>query len=253
MKKYYQKNKIKSPKKGRRFVIGDIHGCYHTFKTLVEKKIQIQKKDQLFLLGDYIDKGPESKKTLDYIIKLIKNNFRIYPLRGNHEQALLDIQNNKNVTKWWISRNPKMFKEGELRKKYVDFLNHLPFYYELDHFFLVHACFNFKAKDPLKDKTSILWGRNFDYNKKILKNKTLIHGHQPLYIEDIIKSVNNRKKVIGLDNGVIYSKYNKSFDHQKFGNLCALNLDTYELLVQKNCEKTAILDKSLNLGSNHSY
>ncbi len=245
MKKYYQKNKIKSPKKGRRFVIGDIHGCYQTFKTLVEKKIQVQKKDQLFLLGDYINKGPESKKTLDYIIKLIKNGFGVYPLRGNHEQTLLDIDkdSNENVLKWLMDKRPDMLKAGKLRKKYRNFLKHLPFYYELDNFFLVHASFNFDAKDPFKDKTSILWGRTFAYNKKILKNKTLIHGHQPIYIDEIIKSINNKEKVIGLDNGVVYTKYHKVYDNKRMGNLCALNLDTYELLIQKNCEKTIMPDK----------
>lgn len=238
MKKYYQKNSIKSPKKGRRFAVGDIHGCFKTFKTLVKEKLKIQKEDQLFLLGDYIDRGPESKKTIDYIIKLIEKGFLIYPLRGNHEQTLLDTEKNDDeaTLKWLMRNSPDMLKKGKLRKKHRSFLNSLPFYYELDNFFLVHASFNFSAKNPFKDKTSILWGRKFDYNKKILKNKTLIHGHQPENIEKIIKSVKNREKIIGLDNGVCYTKKHKYYDYTKMGTLCALNLDNFELFVQKNCE-----------------
>jgi serine/threonine protein phosphatase 1 len=238
VKKYYQKNSIKSPKKGRRFVVGDIHGCYQTFKKLTEEKLRIQKKDQLFLLGDYIDRGPKSKKTLNYIIKLIKKGFQVYPLRGNHEQTLLDTEKNNDETtlKWLMRNSPDMLKKGKLRKKHRNFLNSLPFYYELDNFFLVHANFNFNAKNPFTDKTSILWGRKFDYNKKVLKNKTLIHGHQPESIEKIIKNVNNKEKVIGLDNGVCYTKKHKYYDYTKMGTLCALNLDSFELFIQKNCE-----------------
>ena len=237
-KKYYQKNKIKSLPKGRRFVIGDIHGCYLTFKKIVEKKIQLNKNDQLFLLGDYIDKGPESKKVLNYIMKLIKKGFAVYPLRGNHEQILLDteINDRKEVLVWLMRRSPNMLKNRKLRKKHRDFLNSLALFYELDRFFLVHANFNYKIKDPFEDKTSMMWKRKFDWDGKILKNKTLIHGHQPTNISKIIQTVKIKNRVIGLDNGVNYIKKHKIYDYTEMGNICALNLDTFELLIQYNCE-----------------
>ncbi|OQY02679.1 MAG: hypothetical protein B6I20_06750 [Bacteroidetes bacterium 4572_117] len=182
LKQFYRENKIKAPTKGRRFVVGDIHACYATFKCLLEKKIQLNKNDQLFLLGDYIDKGPESKKSLNYIMELIKKGYAIYPLRGNHEQILLDTETNdsKEILAWLMRRSPNMLKNGKLRKKHRIFLNSLPFYYELDNFFLVHANFNYEAKKPFKDKIAMLWKRKFDWDAKVLKKKTLIHGHQPI-------------------------------------------------------------------------
>ncbi|MEN8121670.1 MAG: metallophosphoesterase family protein [Bacteroidota bacterium] len=237
-KQYYQKKKIKSPAKGRRFVIGDIHGCYQTFKKIVENKIQLSKNDQLFLLGDYIDKGPESKKTLNYILKLIKKGYAVYPLRGNHEQTLLDteIEDDKKVLAWLMRQSSDMLKNGKLRKKHRDFLNSLPYYYELDNFFLVHANFQYEAKNPFEDKNAMLWRRKFDWNRKILKKKTLIHGHQPKNFKEIIQSINKKNKVIGLDNGVNYIKKHKIYDYTQMGNLCALNLDTFEIIFQYNCE-----------------
>ena len=237
MKKYYQKNRIKSSPKGRKFVVGDIHGCYKTFKALIKQKIKLKKKDQLFLLGDYVYRGPESKKTLNYIIKLIKKGFKVYPLRGNHEQVLLDATQNKKTLNWIELKNPEMLKNKNLRKKHRKFLNSLPFYYELDNFFLVHACFNFSVKNPFQDTETMLWGRNFEYNSKILKGKTLIHGHQPEAFEKIAKNIENKEKIIGLDNGVCYTKKHKYYDYTKMGKLCALNLDTFELIVQTNLEQ----------------
>jgi len=236
--KYYQKNKIELPINARRFVVGDIHGCYMTFRKLIETQIIPSLSDQIFLLGDYIDKGPESKKTLNYIRKLIKKGYKIYPLRGNHEDDLLEASTDEpEYLKWIIRRSPDMLKNGSIRKKHVEFIKSMPYYYELPDFYLVHAGFNFNARNPLKDIKSML-------SKKMPLNiqtgfgvdKIIIHGHQPLEIDDIISRVLKRNKIIGLDNGVNYIKTHKIYNYTKMGNLCALNLDTFKLLVQKNCE-----------------
>ncbi len=42
-------------KHNRLIAIGDIHGCFHSFKSLIENKIHLQKSDKLVLLGDLID------------------------------------------------------------------------------------------------------------------------------------------------------------------------------------------------------
>ena len=237
-KQYYRKKKIKKPSNARRFVIGDIHGCYHTLKKLVEKKINLKKDDQLFLLGDYINKGPYSKKTLDYIIELIKKGYKIYPLRGNHEETLINTYKNeeKAILKWLVRKSPDLLIKGKLKEKYKIFIKSLRYYYKLDEFYLVHANFNYNCKKPFKDKTSMLWKRKFDYNSKILKGKIIIHGHQPTNIDEIKKTIKKNKSIIGIDNGVNYTKAHKIYDYKKMGNLCALNLDTFELTIQKNIE-----------------
>src|SRR6478736_5094582 len=73
----------------RVFAISDIHGCAKTFVSLVEKVIKLTREDKLFLLGDYIDRGPDSKGVIDYIIQLEQKGFDVTALRGNHEEMLL--------------------------------------------------------------------------------------------------------------------------------------------------------------------
>ena len=59
--------KVEAPENGgRRLVITDIHGCAKTFKKLLDK-VGLNENDQLFLLGDYINRGP-SKQVIDKII-----------------------------------------------------------------------------------------------------------------------------------------------------------------------------------------
>ena len=49
-----------------KYAISDIHGCLKTFKALLTK-LDFSKQDELYLLGDYIDRGPDSKGVIDYI------------------------------------------------------------------------------------------------------------------------------------------------------------------------------------------
>jgi serine/threonine protein phosphatase 1 len=236
--KYYQINKVELPINGRRFVIGDIHGCYKTFRTLIEAHLVPTVNDQIFLLGDYIDKGPDSMKTINYIRKLIKEGFKIYPLRGNHEEEMLEASVvQPELLKWLMRRSPDMLKSGTLRKKHLKFLKSLPYYYELPDFYLVHGGFNFNSKNPLKDYKSMLWRRMpANIQSGFGDNKTIIYGHQPLEIDEILSRVLKHDKILGLDNGVNFIKKHKIYNFTKMGNLCALDLDTFKLHVQKNCE-----------------
>jgi serine/threonine protein phosphatase 1 len=55
----------------RRFAIGDIHGCSRTFRKLI-KKLNLSPDDEVYILGDMINRGKDSSGVLDYIIKLKK-------------------------------------------------------------------------------------------------------------------------------------------------------------------------------------
>src|SRR5450759_5853294 len=68
-----------------RYAIADIHGCCKTFQALIEK-LQIKGSDHLYLLGDYIDRGLDSKGVLDTIMNL---GCKVVSLMGNHEDMWL--------------------------------------------------------------------------------------------------------------------------------------------------------------------
>ena len=68
-----------------RWVIPDIHGHLNTLKSLIETRINLSRLDSVYFLGDYIDRGPDSKGVLDYIMNLQKENYDIHCLKGNHE------------------------------------------------------------------------------------------------------------------------------------------------------------------------
>lgn len=71
----------------RIIAIGDIHGCAKALKTLVDA-IQPTEQDTLVFLGDYIDRGPESRGVIEQVMAL-GNHCTVVPLLGNHEEMLL--------------------------------------------------------------------------------------------------------------------------------------------------------------------
>ena len=75
---------------GRFHIVGDIHGCSLALKALVDA-IDPGPDDLLVPLGDYIDRGPDSRGVLDLLIDLGRR-CRLVPLLGNHEELLLDVR-----------------------------------------------------------------------------------------------------------------------------------------------------------------
>ncbi|OFX27609.1 MAG: hypothetical protein A2041_03045 [Bacteroidetes bacterium GWA2_31_9b] len=227
-----------------RFAIGDIHGCLKTTNLLIDKLRQISPELTLYFLGDYIDRGPDSRAVLDRLIELKSNSPSIYILRGNHEQMMLDtykhIDNNnyilwqKNGSKQTLSNFsvPKGIIDisNYIPEKYIHFIESMPYFIETDQFFLSHAGINFNSVNPFTDTMSMIWMREENYNTELAKGKYIIHGHTQLPVEQIIKNIKNQNKTICIDSGCIYKYING------FGKLSALNLDTFELISIDNID-----------------
>lgn len=85
----------------RILAIGDIHGCLTAFDTLLSA-VQPQRDDWLITLGDYVDRGPESAAVLDRLLEISKAG-RLVPLRGNHEQMMLDTYDDHSLLPMWLA------------------------------------------------------------------------------------------------------------------------------------------------------
>jgi len=215
----------------RIYAIADIHGCFNAMKDLIENKIQISKEDKLIFLGDYIDRGPDSKKVLDYIMDLQNNHYDIVTLRGNHESMLIDAWYNESAMSKWIlnggSETLLSFGIDKLKNidsKYMHFLENLNYYYELDKYIFVHAGFNDSIEDPFSDKYSMLWNSREQYSNPLLIDRTVIHGHAPASLNIIQKQIANNTGVINIDGGCVYT-------NTRYAKLIALEVNTRTILI----------------------
>ncbi len=222
---------IEKPESGRRFVITDIHGCFQTFLKLLDK-ISLKKVDQLFILGDMVDRGPYSYLVIEKIVQLINEGYAIFPLRGNHEQLFLNFnRENPRKLKTFAGRQyaRHLLNETGHLPEFIDlFFSRLPYYYETDIAYLVHAGFNTRKINHFEEWKDMIWMRRFEYDKKKFKKKMVIHGHVPIPFDDISSAVVSANKNINLDNGCIRA------DILGYGRLVCLNMDTNEIISQKN-------------------
>ncbi len=89
--KYFPKNHL-----GRDFVIGDLHGMFHTLEAMMETVSFDKNADRLFSVGDLVDRGPQSERILQFL-----DEPWFHAIQGNHEQLLLQSINSDSIHKAW--------------------------------------------------------------------------------------------------------------------------------------------------------
>jgi serine/threonine protein phosphatase 1 len=76
----------------RTIVIGDIHGDMGHLRTLWSRLPELTSDDTVVFLGDYIDRGLDSRGVVEFVRKLHEHTpARVVALMGNHEQMLIDV------------------------------------------------------------------------------------------------------------------------------------------------------------------
>lgn len=87
----------------RTLAIGDIHGCLHPLNDLLDW-VKPAPDDLVILLGDYVDRGPDSRGVVERLIDLKRSGMRLVCLRGNHEVMMLAAyQGGRDDRKMWLS------------------------------------------------------------------------------------------------------------------------------------------------------
>lgn len=226
----------------RTFVIPDIHGCCRTFRQLLFHKLELQKSDTLYLLGDYIDRGPDSKGVIDTIMDLQSDGYDVQPIKGNHEQMLIDFvesNSDEDLMDWLENggnttvRSYDLENGGSIPSEHIDFIKALPACIATESHVFVHAGLDFSRDDPMTETSQgfMLWNRKKQYvDSEKIGGRKVIAGHTPRFLDEIEWSLDT--DFIQLDNGCflgdwIYGR----------GNLVALELSSNRLYVQENLDK----------------
>jgi len=230
----------------RRIVIGDVHGCYKTLKKLVEHQIKPEKTDQIYFVGDLIDRGPRSREVLDYIIDLKWKGFNVNALKGNHEDLFVKAFSDEEYMRAWFHNGSeetlKSFDvpadkrndyEGlrMVPERYIQFLSGLPYYYDLNDYIIVHAGLNITSEDHFADTQAMLWSREIKGLNLLKSGICIIHGHTPMPIVTLKPNlIRKDAQNLNIDAGCVYK------DLPGYGILAAIELDSRKLFTQENIE-----------------
>lgn len=135
------------------FAVGDIHGCHSKLVHLLDRLPIDKDHDTLLFIGDYINRGPDSRKVLDTLLKIQEVYANIVFLKGNHEQMLLEYANTGDVETLRILRTmgveSTVESYGATMRQLVDlaflpaehrsFLENLKFVHILGNYLFTHA------------------------------------------------------------------------------------------------------------------
>jgi serine/threonine protein phosphatase 1 len=193
------------------FAIGDIHGCLEKLEALMDQIVMDRQNDTLVFIGDYIDRGKNSREVVDYLIRLQNDYKKVVFLQGNHEQMFMNYLEGVNEglylgnggratldTYGILISDDIAERKAKIPEKHMSFFHSLLSYYETDKYIFVHA--GLRPELPLKEQAidDLLWIRfEFIQNENDF-GKTVIFGHTPM--RDLMISKNK----IGIDTGAIY-------------------------------------------------
>jgi serine/threonine protein phosphatase 1 len=223
----------------RQFAISDIHGHLASFKALLDR-LELTKEDELFLLGDFIDRGPDSKGVIDHVQELQAAGYQVHCLRGNHEQMAIDAPTDLNTRAAWLRYGGEETCESfgtddyTVPDDYLNWMTTLPFYLQTKGYLFVHAGINTHKTHPLTDFTSMLWARNWSdkIDREWLGDTIIVHGHTPTPHQDIQLSLHTLAyvPVINIDAGCFATH------RPGMGYLCALELGSHALTFQETVD-----------------
>jgi serine/threonine protein phosphatase 1 len=137
----------------RTIAIGDVHGCNTALATLLEG-LELQASDTIVMLGDVIDRGPDSRDAINQLLAL-RERCRLVCLQGNHEQMMLDALDGRMPIQEWLvhggAETLDSYGKGAgmnaLDPEHIDFVRTWGDVYETDSHFFAHG--NYLATRPL--------------------------------------------------------------------------------------------------------
>ncbi|MDB4440183.1 serine/threonine protein phosphatase [bacterium] len=166
----------------RTLAIGDIHGCLDALKN-IWKAIDPQSDDRIIFMGDYVDRGPDCKGVIDFLIGL-KDQFDITFLSGNHEEKFflseMDLTDRDHWLRVWggpetlESYGPGGF--DNIPEEHWEFLRKCKPYLETETHIFVHA--NLEHDVPLHEQLPFtIVHKKFGTPKPHMSGKIMIAGH----------------------------------------------------------------------------
>ncbi|MEZ4601506.1 MAG: metallophosphoesterase family protein [Syntrophotaleaceae bacterium] len=185
---------------GRLLAVGDIHGQLSLLRDLL-RQVDPAQGDQLVFLGDYIDRGPDSKGVINFLLELRQQFPGIVFLKGNHEAMLLDYLAGRDRLLYLLNGGSRTLDsytcQGQIHfpEEHLHFLQHLPLYHETDQFLFVHAGLRPGIDPAGQVEEDLLWIREEFLESNHDWGKTVVFGHTPQ------KKPLLSGKRIGLDTG----------------------------------------------------
>ncbi len=229
-----------APPDTRIYAIGDIHGCHAQLERLhtaiLADAAGAPARRLLVYLGDYVDRGPESKAVLETLTQAPPDGFERIFIKGNHEDFMLQVLDDKSVFLPWLMNGgdatcrsygiePTAPPDGSddllgwlqqalreaLPGPHRDFLAALQLHHVEGDYYFCHAGIRPGVALEAQVDEDLMWIRDPFLASRASHGKVVVHGHTP------VGAPERRANRIGIDTGACYG-----------GQLTAVVLDGHE-------------------------
>lgn len=219
--------------KGGYIAIGDIHGCSKTLKLLLDRLDDEFGDSRVYVfIGDYVDRGPDSKGVIDLLLDFRKSHDCVF-LRGNHDAMLLNYQADKSWVQWFDNGGATTIDsygddgtDTSIPYEHLKFFVDTELFLDTPEYLFVHGGVpaDSTIESALKDESlysSFMWRREHIYSDHNMWEKTVVFGHTP------VRSPIDEQRKLGIDTGCVYPQY---------GKLTAVVLPEKDFVQQKNID-----------------
>ena len=180
------------PANSRTIAIGDIHGCSLALEALL-RAIEIRGSDTVVTLGDYIDRGGDSRGVIDQILDL-RQTCNVVSLLGNHELMLCEVLAGADDGANWLACGGQATLASysgsldNIPPSHRQFLDSLRHFYELDDYFFVHANYYYDMALEEQPETMLFWEHlHRSPPRPHVNGKVAIVGHTPQLSGEILR------------------------------------------------------------------
>ena len=216
----------RAPEGMRLYAVGDVHGRHDLLAAMhgriVEEILRDQPADwRLIYLGDYEDRGPDSRGVIEFLSRICAEDDRVIALAGNHDIGFMDFLKSPDIDGVFINNggaetagsygvrldlaSRRAFHAGHaalvqaVPQDHLDFLENLPLSVTFGDFFFCHA--GIRPGIPLESqkRDDLIWIRSVFHHHAGLHPKVIVHGHTPVDAPEIMA---NR---VNLDTGGWFS------------------------------------------------
>lgn len=168
---------------GFTFAVGDIHGCHEQLRQLLETIETLWSEGTVVFLGDYVDRGPDSKGAVERIMAgPTKPGWAWIALKGNHEKMMVTaVRRGMHVSGWLENGGMQTLDsyDGNVPETVLDWMDRLPCLHIDRHRIFVHA--GVDETEPLdrQSEQTLLWSRPLEGHAGDYWGHHLCHGHTP--------------------------------------------------------------------------
>jgi len=195
------------------FAIGDIHGCYDKLVSLLAKLPFNRESDLLLFLGDYIDRGPQSREVITHLCSLARTGTNIVTLMGNHEYLLLAYQKSGDpslvpmlrqqqvdvtLKSYGLKDMSRLHQLTGLPEEHRNFLCGLRSHYMTDTHIFVHAGLYPGIPVDQQDFEALYEMRNVFLESDYEFGRVVVFGHTSFATPLVTRTK------IGIDTGAVY-------------------------------------------------